>query len=152
MVFSQPDYCMVVAIRRSFKSFICLDMRCEEGLACGSAVRFWGTGVHGRTGEEAVVSCQLSVSVLVLAGGGFGGGGALAVAVEDVGFYFAFGALSGNFLAVPGQGDGGGVADFDDDFASGANGEVGGSDESFLSWGLSVGGGGDPGIFCGADE
>jgi hypothetical protein len=75
-----------------------------------------------------------------------------AVGIEDEGFDFGFGAVAGDFAAVPKEGDSGGIANFGDDFAVGADGGVGGGDESFLADLLAVGLDGNPGCFLGADH
>jgi hypothetical protein len=89
-------------------------------------------------------------------GGGCGGGcwrrsgtcgGAQAGAVEDHGFYFAFGALGRELLAVEGEAYASGVSGSDYDFAGGTDQGVSGCDERFVDYGLAVGGHGDPGIF-----
>ena len=72
--------------------------------------------------------------------------------IEDEGFDLRFGAVSGDFLAVKQESDSGGVADSSDDFAGGADGGVGGSDQGFLVDILAVGKDGDPGSFRGADD
>ncbi len=81
-----------------------------------------------------------------------GRGDAHAVGIEDEGFYFGFGAVGGDFLAIPEESDSGGVADAGDDFTAGADGGMGGGDEGFLADGLAVGLDGDPGSFLGADH
>jgi len=75
-------------------------------------------------------------------GGWWGGGGDYAHAggIEDEGFYFGFGAVGGDFLAIPEEGDAGGIADAGDDFVTGADRGVGWGDESFVADGLAVGG------------
>jgi hypothetical protein len=90
--------------------------------------------------------------LLVCRGGLGGGNGSHAGGVEDEGFYFGFGAVGGNFMAVPEKGDSGGVADSGDDFAVGVDGGVSGGDESFLADELSVGQYGNPGGFLCADD
>jgi hypothetical protein len=74
-------------------------------------------------------------------------GGAQAGAVEDHGFYFAFGALGRELLAVEGEAYARGVSGSDYDFAGGTDQGVSGCDERFVDYGLAVGGHGDPGIF-----
>ena len=73
--------------------------------------------------------------------------GAQAGAVEDHGFYFAFGALGRELLAVEGEAYAGGVSGSDYDFAGGTDQSVSGCDERFVDRGLAVDGHGDPGIF-----
>ena len=90
--------------------------------------------------------------LLILDGGLGGAGHAHAIGGEDVGSDFSFGAVGGDFFAVPEEADSGGVAGLDDDLAVGANGSVGGSDESFVADAASVGRDGDPGVFRGADD
>ena len=75
-----------------------------------------------------------------------------AVGIEDKGLYFGFGAVGGNFLAIPQESDSGGVADLGDDFAGGADGSVRRGDEGFLADVLAVGEDRDPGSFSGADH
>jgi hypothetical protein len=74
-------------------------------------------------------------------------GGAQAGAVEDHGFYFAFGALGRELLAIEGEAYTSGVSGSDYDFAGGTDQGVSGCDERFVDYGLAVGGHGDPGIF-----
>jgi len=83
---------------------------------------------------------------------GSGGDRVHARGVEDESFDFGFGAGGGDLLAVPEEGDSGGVADSGDDFVGGADGGVGRGDESLLADGLAVGEDGDPGGFVGADD
>jgi len=75
-----------------------------------------------------------------------------AFGVEDKCFDFGFGAIGGDFLAIPKEGDAGGVADARDNFAAGADRRVCGGDQSFFAYGLAVGLNGDPGILRGADD
>ena len=72
--------------------------------------------------------------------------------VEDERLDFGFGAVGGDFLAIPEERNSGGVADLGDDFATGADRGVGGGDEGFLADILAVGEDGDPGRLCGADH
>jgi hypothetical protein len=71
--------------------------------------------------------------------------------VEDVGFYFTFVALGGDFFAIQEEADAGGVARSHYDLVSGADGGVRGRDEGFVDDWFSVGDEGDPGGFLGAD-
>ena len=80
------------------------------------------------------------------------GDGVHAGGVEGESFDFGFGALRFDFLIVPEERDSGGVADFDGNFAGGANGRVGGGDQRFLRVRLAVGDHGDPSRFVGADD
>lgn len=61
-----------------------------------------------------------------------------ALGVEDEGFDFGLGALGWELFAVPKETDASRVADADDDLASGVDGGVGGSDESFVADDLSI--------------
>ena len=87
-----------------------------------------------------------------------GGGGlrlrehAKAGGIEDIGFYFAFVALSGDFLAVQLEADACGVSCLDHDFSAGANRSVRGRDEGFMGYGFAIGRDGDPAGLVGADE
>jgi len=101
---------------------------------------------------KIVLRCGFATSELVVRSGLSCGENAHAVGIEDEGFDFGFGAVNGDFAAVPQEGDSGGVADFGDDFAVGVDGGVGRGDESFLADGLAVGLDGDPGRFLGADH
>ena len=75
-----------------------------------------------------------------------------SLCVEDKGFGFRFGALWRAFFAVPEEAHARGVADADYEFTRGVERGVGWGDESLLCDELSVGGDGDPGIFCGSDH
>src|SRR5215469_4499889 len=81
-----------------------------------------------------------------------GGEFAHALGVKHKSLGFGLGALGGDFMAVPEEGDAGGVADAGYDFAGGVDCGVGRSNQSFLRHELAVGGYGDPGSFCGADD
>lgn len=72
--------------------------------------------------------------------------------IEDEGFGFGFGALGWELFAVPEETYAGGVADSDDEFASGVKGSGGGGDKSFLAHELAIGLDRDPGSFCGPDD
>ena len=72
--------------------------------------------------------------------------------IEDIGFDFAFVALSRDIFAVELEADAGGVSCLDDDFAAGPHGGVRGGDQSFLGHGFAIGHDGDPGGFFGADQ
>ena len=85
-------------------------------------------------------------------GGGLVGDFADALSVEEESLDFGFGALSGDLLAVPEEGDAGGVADAGYDLTAGVDGNDGRGDQGFVGNGLSVGGDGDPGSFSGADD
>jgi hypothetical protein len=88
-----------------------------------------------------VLDCRLS-----------GGTDADASRIEDHGSDFGFGALGGDFFAIPEEIYSGGVAGFDCDFAGGVDRSVGGGDQGFGGDFLAVGVDGDPGIFRGADD
>lgn len=75
-----------------------------------------------------------------------------AIGVEYKSFDFAFAALGGDFLAVPKERDGGGIADFYYEIAIGTERSVRGCDQSFFGDGLAVADDGEPGVFGGADR
>ena len=103
----------------------------------------WGTR-HPRIWISRVPREIPSRGLLVWSGSLSGGNDSHAGGIEDEGFYFGFGAVGGDFLAVPEEGDSGGVADAGDDFSEGVDGGVSGGDESFLADELSVGEDGNP--------
>ena len=72
--------------------------------------------------------------------------------IEDVGFYFSFVALSGDFFAVEQEADARGVSGFHDDLAAGADGGVRGRDQGFVGHGFAVGQDRDPGGLPGTDQ
>ena len=72
--------------------------------------------------------------------------------IEDIGFDFAFVALSRDIFAVELEADAGGVSRLDHNFAGGSNGGVGRGDQGFLSDRFAVEGDRDPTCFLGADE
>jgi hypothetical protein len=58
--------------------------------------------------------------------------------VEDIGFDFAFIALSRDFFAVELEADASGISGLDYDLAGGSNGGVRRCDQGFLGYGLAV--------------
>ena len=74
-----------------------------------------------------------------------------ALSVESDGSNFCFGALGGDFFAIPHKIDAGGVAGFYYDFEGGSHRGVGRGDEGFLSDFLAVGADRYPGIFRSPD-
>src|SRR5580658_9498914 len=89
---------------------------------------------------------------LVVLHGRLVGGFMHALCVEDESFHFGFGALRGNFLSVPDEGNTCGVSDAGDDFTRGTDRCRGRSDESFVRDRLAVGCNRNPGIFRRADH
>jgi len=70
---------------------------------------------------------------------GCGGDDAHAVSIEDEGFHFRLGAVGGNFLAIPQEGDSSGIADPGYDFPVSVDRGMRRGNESFLADGLAVG-------------
>ena len=81
-----------------------------------------------------------------------GRGSAHAGGIKSKSANFAGVAVSGDFFSVQQKADTSRVANFYDDFVTGANRRIGGSDESLLRCRLAVGRDRDPGRLVGTDQ